>query len=1426
MKSDTPLDYAEFQLSSKRARCELFVSSHGNTEKLASGLLKPFVTHLKVAEDQAVHAVQSIRLEVERLKNTETWFTKGTLERFVRFVSTPEVLEMVNTVDGEMSQLEAARKIYSHGTGDQTSSALGGNGSRTTAEADATKKELLRAIDVRLDTVGQDLTAACARAAAAGFNPGAVLDLKLFADEFGAHRLNEACTKFMSLCQRRPELVGPWKPGVDDQVVRSSWGSDMSIDEPTEDLNVSYHARTQQPPPQNKHQRQISQDQEQQPNTTETQHHQSQSKPAICQPQSYFTQQGSQSEKSNDEKKEEPATDSPPSQLSQPSRRLSVQDRINLFENKQKESSGSGGKPTSVGKSTELRRLPSDVASSSAGVEKAVLRRWSAASDMSIDLGNDKKENSSNTDSPTCTTPSSAVPETQSTSVISSLKDDKKGQKELNNSAGAVKSGSGLKDQGDFLMLVGGVFGNKEEVGLEDKADWKDQVGSQTQFRGFKGRTEQLVVVDQGLREEKQKDSWGGEESSGGLMGQVETVGLNNQAGFQSQIGSFSGRIGNVVSDSEPTNRLKNAATRAQPVGQSQHGGFQSHTQSLSGQLEGGIGVKDREAQHKETERDLLTSRPQWRSFTRETNEVIKKDMDSFARDAMKTEDSRVQRMNFQKPFSVEAEHNKKLQGNQDAGGFIHGNMSVSAGGKFSENQEPYVTMSSPPLEQVQRVRQPKGNQERNDELKMKANELEKLFAQHKLRVPVDNSTASRRSKHADAQIEHAVSSHYRTSAEAAGVSPAHLSERNALIEPMTSSNDMEKFSTPPATKMVDYQDYGDTLKQNFSELSFTDDSRGKFYEKYMHKRDAKLREEWSFKRAEKEARMKAMQDSLERSSAEMKTKFAGCADRQDSVSTARRRAEKLRSFNIRSSMSREQPPVDSNHSGDEEDPAEYSDHKIVGQTRSFSETTLGDGASRNSQNKKHIPSRNLSITTPRTAAAPIPRSSGKTSNSNSARRRAQSENPLAQSVPNFSDFRKENTKPSPGISKIATRSQPRTHARSKSISEEIPLVKEEKPRRSQSLRKSSAGQVEFKDLPSLNSEGVVLTPLKFDKEQTELNVYDKLPRNVESKPFLRKSNVIGSAAGGSTAKLKASIASDTLKDEDELDELPFEIADSLDMRKGEEEEDETMARENYDDMDNGKPRLSEDSEKLGISEFENDDSLRPLPNVDPASVAELHAAVPSTLHGAGSLHESPAESPVSWNSRVHHPFSYPHETSDFDASVDSPIGSPASRNSHLLTHTEADVARMRKQWGSAQKPFLVANSSHNPSRKDATKGFKRLLKFGRKNRGTESLVDWISATTSEGDDDTEDGRDPANRSSEDLRKSRMAFSHGHPSDDGFNESELFNEHVQSLNSSIPTPPANFKLREDHISGSSIKAPRSFFSLSSFRSKGSESKPR
>lgn len=61
-------------------RCELFVSGRGRTEKIASGFLKPFITHLKVAEEQS--AQPSIKLQVEKRGNGAAWFNKGTLERY------------------------------------------------------------------------------------------------------------------------------------------------------------------------------------------------------------------------------------------------------------------------------------------------------------------------------------------------------------------------------------------------------------------------------------------------------------------------------------------------------------------------------------------------------------------------------------------------------------------------------------------------------------------------------------------------------------------------------------------------------------------------------------------------------------------------------------------------------------------------------------------------------------------------------------------------------------------------------------------------------------------------------------------------------------------------------------------------------------------------------------------------------------------------------------------------------------------------------------------------------------------------------------------------------------------------------------------------------------------------------------------------
>ncbi|GJZ45044.1 hypothetical protein Tco_0592640 [Tanacetum coccineum] len=185
-------------------------------------------------------------------------------------------------------------------------------------------------------------------------------------------------------------------------------------------------------------------------------------------------------------------------------------------------------------------------------------------------------------------------------------------------------------------------------------------------------------------------------------------------------------------------------------------------------------------------------------------------------------------------------------------------------------------------------------------------------------------------------------------------------------------------------------------------------------YDSYMNKRDARLRESCDSNGAKKEARMKAMNDSLERHSTEMKATFsAWFEDRHNSVSSAQRRAENPKSFNARSALKREDPQ----------------DFKQLQDDGDLS----GLGLLRNIQGKK------LFVRTP------IPRSAIKLT-STSRKRRTQLDNPFAQSVLNFSDLQKVNTKPYFAASKIVARSRLRnyTHSRSNN-NEEMPSVKEDK---------------------------------------------------------------------------------------------------------------------------------------------------------------------------------------------------------------------------------------------------------------------------------------------------------------------------------------------------------------------------------------------
>ncbi|GKB63439.1 hypothetical protein Tco_0919625 [Tanacetum coccineum] len=437
------------------------------------------------------------------------------------------------------------------------------------------------------------------------------------------------------------------------------------------------------------------------------------------------------------------------------------------------------------------------------------------------------------------------------------------------------------------------------------------------------------------------------------------------------------------------------------------------------------------------------------------------------------------------------------------------------------------------------------------------------------------------------------------------------------------------------------------------AEVELNDDSRGKLYDSYIKKRDARLRESWNSNGAEKE-RMKAMNDSLERHSIEMKATLSRC----------------LKIDRIMYLVHND--PLDF---GQLQDDGDLSDL----------------GISRNIQGKKPL------------VRTPIRRSATKLTFRETE---DTTDNPFAQSNNN----------------------------------EEMPSVKEDKSRRSQSLRKRSVTSLE-------SSEGVILTPPN--------EGHMKSSNNVEPRWFLRKNTGIGPGAGSVAAKMKASMVSEAVSKDEEYDKPVSEP----DVKDDGLEELDTTETEDQIVADKVESRMSPESEILINSESENGNTSQSFSQVDHTLVAELPATVTSPF----PVQDSPGESPVSWNSHTNYPFSYNHEASDFE----SPMRSPASWN---LQPTEADAARMRKKWGIAQKSSPIANSSGIQSRKDMAKGFKRLLNFGRKSRHTDNLSDYISATTSEGDDDTKDGTDLANRSSEDLRKSRMGYSHG------FNESDFYGD--------------------------------------------------
>ncbi|KMT17394.1 hypothetical protein BVRB_2g038480 [Beta vulgaris subsp. vulgaris] len=147
----------------------------------------------------------------------------------------------------------------------------------------------------------------------------------------------------------------------------------------------------------------------------------------------------------------------------------------------------------------------------------------------------------------------------------------------------------------------------------------------------------------------------------------------------------------------------------------------------------------------------------------------------------------------------------------------------------------------------------------------------------------------------------------------------------------------------------------------------------------------------------------------------------------------------------------------------------------------------------------------------------------------------------------------------------------------------------------------------------------------------------------------------------------------------------------------------------------------------------------------------------------------------------------------------------PGTRVRHSLSQmlleetSEPDII----EWGNAEHPPSMVYQ------KDAPKGFKRLLKFARKNKETNGAT-WASPYTSEGEDDGDEYRNLGKRNSDNLLKVAL---HSNYAEGFLSDSEPQSARSNASNSSARS---SNKFQDGHASS---KGARSFFSLSAFRGK-------
>ncbi|XVF00407.1 hypothetical protein REPUB_Repub03eG0283300 [Reevesia pubescens] len=574
--------------------------------------------------------------------------------------------------------------------------------------------------------------------------------------------------------------------------------------------------------------------------------------------------------------------------------------------------------------------------------------------------------------------------------------------------------------------------------------------------------------------------------------------------------------------------------------------------------------------------------------------------------------------------------------------------------------------------------------------------------------------------------------------------------------------------------KMIENQPVSCRKPQTKVRQNLPPEQKGGFYDHYKEKRDQKLKGESAGKRAEKEAKFKAMQKILDERKAEMA------------------------STNV-NNFCKKEPPTKTQKSV-------KNSQKLL-KNPSQPTTTRKETAKQSTAKKVSPRTSPLPATRKSWPSTPSPRTTGtspaKTSGGISStgttptRRKPQS----AQSVP----------RPSPKVES----SQPQRRNMKATQTDKRGLAGVNEKQQQKFMKSSKTTKTKVAAAPGDSFSIVPAKPSVYNKVTKKSTVVP-----LESKPFLRKGSGFTSSVGLVTKIKNPSQLEDSWKStENSIDPQGSDVIVNASVLVNEHQDQDVSSLDHCDDAIESEAQLHAHQKSDVI---ESVDEL--APDFDDGL---------KNIAGSSQCEEESTISPTAWVEIEEHqdlPNPCDEKTGQISSSVSiAPVGSASPRVRHSLSQmlqeesSEADTT----EWGNAENPPAMVYQ------KDAPKGLKRLLKFARKSKGDANITGWSSPSVfSEGEDDTEESKVINKRNADNLlRKAALhAKNYGQQKtllSDGY-ENHLDSHELPSAQSGISMFDAH-KLHKGNVSAaaSTTKGSRSFFSLSAFRgSKPSEMKLR